>query len=53
MCLEQLRVVFARVGAPWLPRECFQALYLWQYSEVQERFSCSVCDCVAYTQPLD
>ena len=40
MCLEQLRVVFARVGAPWLPRECFQALYLWQYSEVQERFSC-------------
>ena len=53
MCLEQLRVVFARVGAPCLPRECFQALYLWQYSEVQERVSCSMCDCVAYTQPLD
>ena len=39
MCLEQLRVLFKRVRAPWLTRDGFGALYIGQYHEILDHFS--------------
>ena len=42
MCLAQLRVLFRRVGAPWLTRDGFRVLYLGQHREILEHFARNV-----------